>query len=585
MNALRFATLPLFVLHRYVRRPRARWVHVRIRPRLVEVEPFYPTVLHWLPGFAERRPTSLAALRRLCALVRADERIDGVVFEMPWLTVGWAYCQSLRSILLDLRASGRKVVAYLPDGGGNRELYVASAADRILTTPSATLAPLGASASVVYFKDLLDRAGLEAEVHRRAEYKTAAEPATRTDMSEAQREQLDGLLNTVDRALRQALLGREALDEEKVEGLFEAALLGCDIARERGLVDDACYEDELPNRVAGSDDPLAEVATPMDFATTGTVPAHARSLVRAPQYAAFRSAKPFRPLLPPPFVAVVSVHGTIAGGSPGSNSGRKLAKTVRALRAARKNPRVAGVIVHVDSRGGTPLASQRLHREIVRLKERKPVVAYLGDVAASGGYWVACAADAIVAQSLTITGSIGVVSARLVTEGLFEKIGLSVSTLRRAPHADMLGRPGRWSEQEAAIVEREVDASYRAFLRVVADGRARDASEVENVARGRVWSGQDALGHGLVDALGGLDTAMDEVRHRLVDRMDARARDRLEPKIMAQRLPIELAPAEPPAEQVARAFASIDPHLQGLFDLACAGEPVLCYALGLPTIR
>ncbi len=184
-NFMRLLTAPLYYLGRAASRPKSRWIHVRLRPRIVEIERPVPFFVEWIPGLSEARPTSLTLLRELVDLLVEDDRIEGVVFDVPPLTAGWATCQSLRDLLGRIKASGRQVVVYLPQGGGNRELYVASVADRILASPHAQLSPLGLAASVTYFKGLLDHAGVEVQVHRRAEYKTAVEPATRSPRAPA----------------------------------------------------------------------------------------------------------------------------------------------------------------------------------------------------------------------------------------------------------------------------------------------------------------------------------------------------------------------------------------------------------------
>lgn len=565
-NLLRLLTAPFYFLAKAAARPRARWVHVRMRPRVVEIARPIPTFLEWIPGFSESLPTSLTLLRELVDQIVEDDRVEGVVFDVPPLAAGWATCHSLRQLLLRLREADKKVVVYLSQGGGNRELYVASAADRIVASPVSQLAPLGLGAAVTYFKPLLEKAGVEVEVHRRAEYKTAAEPATRDSMSAEQREQTEAVLDTIDKELRAALRARPGVDDAKVESFFDAALVSAQAAVERGLIDGVGYEDELPTWLA--DD---RKVTPV---------------CRAPRYYAYQKMRLFGRVLPERFVAVVPIHGSIAGGQPGTRGGRSLATTVATLRAARRNPFVAGVVLHVDSPGGSALASDLIHREVERLKELKPVVACFGDVAASGGYYVAACADAVVAQPVTITGSIGVVSARLVTEPLLEKLGVKIETIRKAPHANMLSRPGKLDDAEGAILEREIDAFYQAFVGVVAKGRGRPAAEIEGLARGRVWSGADAKARGLVDRLGGLDAAVDEVRERLATKMGERARAALRPKVIrVQRL--ELPPAEPrPVEAAARAvLGELSPRARDLLDLARADERVFAYALDLPEIR
>jgi protease-4 len=565
-NFFRLLTAPLWYLSHLASRPRARWIHIRLRPKIVEIERDVPFFFDWVPGLSEARPTSLSLLRELADLIIEDERIEGVVVDMPPLMSGWATCQSLRDVLIKIKESGRKVVVYLPQGGGNRELYVATAADRILSSPHAQLSPLGLAASMTYFKGLLDKANLEVEVHRRAEYKTAAEPATNDGMSEAQREQTEALLETIHSALRDALAKRPNATPEKVDRLFEKALMSAEAALEEGLIDGTCYEDELPRALVG-DNLIHPVC-------------------RAPHYYNWRKRRLFLRMKPSRYIAVVPIHGSISSGPPATRAGMKLATTITTLRAARRNPMIAGVVLHVDSPGGSALASDLIHREVERLKERKPVIALFGDTAASGGYYVAAGADAVVAQDLTVTGSIGVVSARLVTQPLLERFGVKIDTLRMAPHADMMRRPGKLLAPENAILEREIDQFYKAFVGIVARGRGRKHDEIEPLARGRVWSGRDAKARGLVDHIGGLDVALDEVRRRLEGKMSESSIKELAPHILRVRR-IELPPAEPrKLEEAAAAMLGqiVDPRLEDLWHLSRGGDRVLCYATNLPTI-
>jgi len=564
-NLLRLLTAPLYFLRKLSMRPRARWVHVRMRSKVVEIAKPHPFFMKYIPGFREKLPTSLALIRDLVDLVVEDPRVQGVVFDIPPLQAGWATCRSFRDLLLRLREADKKVVVYLSQGGGNRELYVASAADRIIASPVSQLAPLGLGASVTYFKGLLDKAGVEVEVHRRAEYKTAVEPATRDGMSDEQREQTTALLSTIDTALRNGLLSRDGVDEAKVDAFFETALVSATAAVEDGLIDGVGYEDELPTWLA--DD---RSVTPV---------------VRAPRYYGWRKMRLFRRVLPEKFIAVVPIHGTISGGAPGTPGGKKLSTTVATLRAARKNPFVSGVVLHVNSPGGSALASDLIHREVERLKELKPVVACFGDVAASGGYYVAACADAVVAQPLTVTGSIGVVSARLVTEPLLERFGVKIETVRKSPHAAMLQQAGPLDETESAIIDREIDAFYRAFVGVVAKGRGRPADEIEGLARGRVWSGEDARSRGLVDELGGLDAALEQVRTRLEGKVSDSVRKSMRARLIEVKR-LELSPAEPrPVEKAAAAMLSeVHPLAGDLFALSRSGDRVLCLATDLPVV-
>jgi protease-4 len=190
-------------------------------------------------------------------------------------------------------------------------------------------------------------------------------------------------------------------------------------------------------------------------------------------------------------------------------------RVMSAIRRAREDKRVLGVILHIDSPGGSALASDRMHHELVRLAKEKPLVACMANVAASGGYYVAVAAHTIVAQPTTITGSIGVVAARLVLEPLLERLGVSTEVVKRGAHADLMMPTRPLTSEEREVLQRELEGVYRAFVGVVAEGRKRTFEEIDALAQGRVWSGADAHARGLVDELGGFDTALDLVRARI----------------------------------------------------------------------
>jgi protease-4 len=203
-NLVRIGLLPLWLLTRHLLRPRGRWVEVRLDPHPVEIDGARPLLQRLLRRGGGRRLRSIAELRRLLGLLASEARIDGVLLHVPHLSCGFATCQSLRGVLLSYRKRGKRVVAYLPEGGGNRELYVALCADSVLAAPRASIALLGAGTQALYFKPLLERLGVQPEVLAVGEYKTAVEPFTRDSMSEPQREQLAALLDTVLRRGRAA---------------------------------------------------------------------------------------------------------------------------------------------------------------------------------------------------------------------------------------------------------------------------------------------------------------------------------------------------------------------------------------------
>jgi protease-4 len=478
----------------------------------------------------------LAAVRRLADYAIRDRRVDGVAFVLPPVHAGWSVCAGLREQILRLRDEGKGTAVLLPRGGGHRELYVASSAERIYLAPQATITLLGLSAQSHYVKPLLDRAGVEVEPFARKEYKTAAERLTRDSMSEPQREQLQALIDGHTTALLEALSQRIGTTPDETRALFETGVFRGQDAIEVRLVDALAYEDELPDKLGLSDK---------------------ENLRR------------------PPYIAVVAIKGAIS--ESGAPTGRR-ASIVAALRHARRDRRALGVLLWIDSPGGSAEASDLIHREVVRVKEKKPVVAYFGEVAASGGYYVAAHANAIVAQPLGLTGSIGVVSARLLASRLLDRVGIRTEVLRTGPHADVFSPHRALTDDERALMNRELDAFYDSFVALVADGRGRPVGDSEPLARGRVWLAADAHRHGLVDELGGMDAALERLKG-IID-APTRLRERLRPMVVAS---YRLDPP-PPAAHLGLDGSVFD----GFRDLALLlfeGPAVLYHVISIPKIR
>jgi len=477
---------------------------------------------------------------------------------LPPLQAGWSVCVGLREQILRLRDEGKRTAVLLPRGGGHRELYVASAAEQIYVAPQATITLLGLSAQSHYVKPLLDRIGVEVEPFARKEYKTAVERMSRDSMSEYQREQVQALIDGHTTALLEALSQRIGTTPEQTRTLFEVGVFRGQDAIDARLADALAYEDELPSRLG-----LEQTKKKK------------KQIIEADRYLAFKEAKLFRPLRRQPYIAVIAIKGAIS--ESGAPMGRR-ASIVAALRHARRDRRALGVLLWVDSPGGSAEASDLIHREVVRVKEKKPVVAYFGEVAASGGYYVAAHADAIVAQPLGLTGSIGVVSARLMASQLLDRVGIRTEVLRTGPHADMFSPHRPLTDGERVLMNRELDAFYDSFVALVADGRGRPVEDIEPLARGRVWLAADAHRHGLIDELGGMDTALDRLR----DSIDVppRLRERLRPMVVAS---YRLEPP-PPAAQLGLE-GSVFEGVRDLALLLCEGPGVLYHVISIPRIR
>jgi len=438
------------------------------------------------------RTVSLLRIRELCETIAGDTKVQGLMLELRGLRAGAALATSLREALMRLRESGKGVVVFLPMGAGSREMLIASAADRIVIGPQSTILPLGVAVETRYFRRALDKIGVLPEIFARGEFKTAGESLARDAMSIEQREQLGALLDVIENELLGALAEGRKLAPGQVRALIDGGPYRAKEAAQHGLVDAMGYDDELPELL-------------------GPEPGTRAHLVDAGSYLAVRGRRPR-----PNRIGIVHVRGPILSRAPFA-LGRVAVdeRVIGALRRARDSRSVAGVVVIIDSPGGSVLASDRIYHEVVRLADKKPVVAYFVNVAASGGYYIAAGAHAIVAQPTTITGSIGVVAAHLVLSPLLERLGIVTELVKRGARADMLSasRPLDAGEREA--MTSEIDGFYRDFVDIVARSRRRPPEEIEKLARGRVYSGFEAYQLGLVDRLGGLDAAVDLVREQL----------------------------------------------------------------------
>jgi protease-4 len=442
--------------------------------------------------FRKKHTTGLHALAQLVDALVRDPRPRGIAVTIRAIGAGMASATSLRNLLRKVKDAGKEVVVLLPLGGDTAELYVASVAHRIYVGPQTTLAPVGFMRSVRYLKKTLDKTGVEADVIACGRYKSAGEQLVLERMSDAQREQLEAVLGLFHDQVVDAVAEGRKIDREKASALLDDAPYRAERAHEVGLVDGAAYEDELPGKLGSPGAParLVDAARYFKLATTPLIP----------------------PILSRPKIGVIRVHGAIAGGTPAFANVASDEAIIATIRAARLDRRIRGVILHVDSPGGSALASDRIHHELERLAEQKPLVACMANVAASGGYYVAAAARTIVAEPTTITGSIGVVAARVILEPLLDRFGVVTERVYRGARAGLLEPGKRLTPDEHAAVEREIRETYGGFVGVVARGRGLSREEVEKVAQGRVWTGRDALEHKLVDMLGGFDVALERAR-------------------------------------------------------------------------
>jgi protease-4 len=455
-------------------------------------------------GFLRRRvlpgptPPSLERLRERLERISADGRPRGVALRVRSLDAGWAALEELRRELRAFRERGGRVVAHLMEAD-SRAYYLACAADEILATPLAPVNVVGVRTRVNFLKDALNRVGLEAEVVAVSPYKSAGDPYVRNDFSRESREQAERLLQRRYEELVGAISEGRGLDLEETRAKIDRAPYHAADALCEGLLDGVCYEDELPDRleVEGRRSRLVEWGS-----------AH-RSLL-----APYRRSQRRR-------VGVVSLSGAIVRGRsrklpvPLPVIGQEQAgseSVVVALRTAEKNRRISAILFHVESPGGDALASDLIWREVERIRAKKPVVVLMGNVAASGGYYVSAAASHVVASRNTITGSIGVVTIRPVARGLYEMVGVNPVTVERGAHAGLLDPSRRPTPDELKVLKAQIGSIYDEFKDRVSRGRDLKLMEIESIAGGRVWTGAEAIEIGLVDELGGFREALRKAR-------------------------------------------------------------------------
>jgi len=430
-----------------------------------------------------------------------DRHVVGLIAKVGGMWP-WGTMQELRRGVQTFAASGKPTLAWVETFGelGSRGMsaYVlATAFGELWLQPGGEIGLLGVGIETTFVRGTLDRLGIEPQFEQRYEYKNAADVLMRKEFTAAHREALERLAESVFSDAVETIADARGLTHDQVRELVNSGPRTASEAQAAGLVDRLGYRDQAYEAMR---------------ARTGGKP----ELLFADRW------RPHRKLAPPPHrrghVALVDVRGAIATGRTrrGPMGRQAGSDTLSAqLRAARDNDRARAVVMRVESPGGSAVASEVIWREVWRLREAdKPVIVSMGDVAASGGYYIACPAEVIVALPATLTGSIGVLGGKLVVDSLLERLGVSTGTVQQGAHALMYSARRSFSEDERARFAATVDAIYHDFVGKVAEGRQRPVADIEAVAKGRVWTGRDALEAGLVDELGGLRDAVRIARER-----------------------------------------------------------------------
>ncbi len=432
---------------------------------------------------------AIAELRRM----ERDPRADGVVLVVGDLNGSWATMEELRDELLRLRAAGKHVYAYGAEVS-TKTYYLASAAEKLWLDPSGGIRLVGMAQTALYFRGSFDLLGVKADFVKIAEYKSAPEQYTRTGPSDEARAMRTAILDDVWGRLVAKLAEARHLDTVKIKQLIDAGPYTAAEAKAAGLVDDLKHGDEIEDAIA------ALLGHPVEAVPFDPAPRRPRSWL-------------------PPAVAVLFVDGDIVEGKSLTIPfvDIKLAghqTLIEALAQARADARVRAIVLRVDSPGGNALASDLIAREIARTTRVKPVVCSFGDVAASGGYFIAAPCDAIWAAPSTLTGSIGIFTGKFDVSGLAGKLGVSVDVAKRGQHADMEGYFRPYTDEERKLILEKLRYYYDRFLEAVAAGRHLRKDQVDAIGRGHVWTGAQAQKIKLVDHLGGLMDAVTDAKKR-----------------------------------------------------------------------
>lgn len=487
---------------RWLKRRLPDYVVITIDGALLERAPVTPWYYDFLPGYRDAQ--SIEALHDALARVAADPAVRGVIFLFKGATLSLAQAQSLIALFDRFRqwsaarssdSPAQRVVVYVEQSSPSA-LAAASAADTLILAPLAEWEIVGVRVAPLFLKETLARLGVEMEVVRVAPWKTAADTLTFDSFTEEARAQYEWLLDSLYTDLVTCVAQGRRLETKTVRAWIDRAPLTAREAQGAGLVDHVAYEDELP-ALLGSD----------------AQPARLKAYRRVAPLLYRRAPAPATGT-----IGVISLSGSIMLGESrtfpaplplfgdetiGSTTAQQI------IRAARKDNGLAAVVVHVDSPGGSALASDLIWRELALLDAEKPVIIYMGDVAASGGYYIAAPGRKIVAQRATITGSIGVIMAKANLKGAFAKAGARRDEVKRGAHAAIYGDTTPWHGELAERVEASLDHVYDVFKQRVLDGRRLAPVSIDEVAGGRVWTGVQAQAHGLIDALGDFQHAVE----------------------------------------------------------------------------
>jgi protease-4 len=466
-------------------------LNLRVSGSLPDYVPYDP-----LRKFFGGSDQSLTNLILQFKKAKVDNRIKVVLLDINMSGAGWGKSEEIRDAIADFRSSGKPVYAYM-EFGMNKEYYIASACDKIYLAPPGELFITGLAADVMFFRGSLDKLGVYPDIFQIGKYKSVGDTFTRKEMSDAHREFMNSLLDDLFNRYVETIATSRGKTGDQVRAIIDDAPYGAAKAKEAGLIDGVEYRDDLEKQLKANlgykeSDPLRVVKS-SEYSEV------------APESLGLNEGEK---------IAVIYATGDIGSGqsenSPTGNQSIGSDTLSKAINDARDDKTIKAIVIRVDSPGGSGLASDVIWHAVDAAKQKKPVVISMGDVAASGGYYISASANKIIAQPSTITGSIGVVAGKPVMRGFYDWLGISNEYILRGKNAGMFRETEKFNDDERAKFEDWIKTTYYSdFIPKVAKGRNKDAAYVDSVGQGRVWTGFQGKERGLVDEFGGLDRAIE----------------------------------------------------------------------------
>src|SRR4030042_7022769 len=468
-------------------------LHITLSEQIVERSTDSPLNMFPSDVFTSMKEIGLNDILNNIKKAKIDNNISGIYIEPYYLSAGIGTIEEIRNALIDFRESGKFIISY-SEIYTQSAYYLVSVSDAIYLNPTGEMPLYGLGARVVFLKDAMDKLGIEAQIIRKGTYKSAVEPFMYNKMSKENREQTMSWVSSIWDHMLQGISKERNIRAAKLNDLADhLSLKSAEDALNNNLVDSLLYKDEVINKLKD---------------LTGTKEKNDLNSISLRRYTKVPKTRDYKGLARDK-IAVIYAYGDVLMGNRGEGtiSSERISK---AIRKARRDSTIKAIVFRVNSGGGSALASEVIWREVDLATKVKPVVASMGDVAASGGYYIVSPADTIVANPNTITGSIGVFSVLPNAQKFFNnKLGINMDVAKTNPHAD-IGNPFRPLEnEETELIRFSIEKIYDTFVSHVSSGRNMSWDDVDAIGQGRVWSGSNAMENGLIDVYGGLDRAIE----------------------------------------------------------------------------